>query len=67
MYTAGTSTNIRRHWLDVLEENHITFMALHPKHDKKLIEQLQSRPDWVVEFAIEDAFFFARSAKTQAQ
>jgi len=65
--TSGASTNISRHWLDIIEDNHITFMVLTPQHDKKLIEQLQSRPDWVVEFATEEALFFARTADNQAQ
>lgn len=66
-HTSSAQTGISRHWLDVLEENHVTFMALDPLHDVKLIEQLQTRPGWIVEFATEDAIFFARDIENQAQ
>ena len=56
----GVSTNISRHWLDVLEQHNVRFMALDPRHDGKLIEQLQTRPGWLIEFASEEAIFFVR-------
>lgn len=56
----GTQTGISCHWLDVLEENHVRFMVLDPQHDRKLIEQLQTRSGWVVEFANDEAIFFVR-------
>jgi hypothetical protein len=59
-HTTGARTNISRYWLDVLEKNNVRYMALDPQHDSKLIEQLQSRPGWVVEFANEEAIFFVR-------
>ena len=59
-HTTGTQTSISQHWLDVLEENHVNFMALDPIHDTKLIKQLQSRPGWIIEYATEDAIFFVR-------
>ena len=56
----GAQTGISRYWLDVLETYNVNFMALDLLHDKKLIEQLQTRPDWIVEYATEDAIFFVR-------
>jgi hypothetical protein len=35
-------------------------MALDPRHDSKLIEQLKTRPGWMVEYANEEAMFFVR-------
>jgi hypothetical protein len=58
--TINLNTSISRHWLDVLEEYHVRHIALDPQHDKKLIEALRSRPEWVVEFANEEAIFFVR-------
>ena len=59
-HATGARTGISRHWLDVLEKNNVRFMALDPQHDGKLIEQLQTRPGWLVEFANEEAIFFVR-------
>jgi hypothetical protein len=59
-HTTGARTGISRHWLDVLEENNVRYMALDPQHDRKLIEQLQTRQGWVIEFANEEAVFFVR-------
>jgi len=53
-------TIISCRWLDVLEENHVKFMVLDPIHDSTLIEQLQTHPSWIVEFANEEAIFFVR-------
>jgi hypothetical protein len=63
-HTTGAQTGISRHWLDVLEENNVNFMALDPVHDTKLIEQLQSRPGWLIEYATDDAIFFVRDEMT---
>ena len=59
-HKTGVQTGISRYWLDVLEENNVNFMALDVVHDRKLIEQLQTRPDWIVEYATEEAIFFVR-------
>lgn len=59
-HRSGARTGISRHWLDVLEENNVRFMALDPHHDEKLIEQLQTRPGWIIEFANDEAIFFIR-------
>ena len=59
-HTSESQTDISHHWLDVLEENHVTFMALDPLHDAKLIEQVQTRPGWMVEFSNDEAIFFVR-------
>jgi hypothetical protein len=59
-HRSGAQTGISRHWLDVLEENNVRFMALDPQHDRKLIEQLQTRPGWVIEFANDETIFFVR-------
>jgi hypothetical protein len=59
-HTTGAQIKISLHWLDVLEENNVRFMALDPQHDHKLIEQLQTRQEWVVEFANDEAIFFVR-------
>ena len=58
--TPGAQTGIGHRWLDRLEKNNVKFMVLDPMHDEKLIEQLQTRPDWIIEFATEDAIFFVR-------
>ena len=63
----GARTGVSRHWLDVLEKNHVRFMALDPHHDGKLIEQLLLRPGWIVEFANEDSIFFVREDLPQVQ
>ena len=54
------NTRISRYWLDMLEAHHVRYISLDPQHDKKLIEVLRSRPEWVVEFADEEAIFFFR-------
>jgi hypothetical protein len=59
-HRSGAQTGISRHWLDVLEENNVRFMALHPQHDHKLIEQLKTRQEWIVEYADDEAIFFVR-------
>ena len=59
-HTADAQTEISRHWLDMLEENQVNFIALDPLHDVKLIEQLQTRPGWMVEFTNDEAIFFLR-------
>jgi hypothetical protein len=59
-HTTGAQTMINPRWLDVLDENNVNFMVLDPMHDRKLIEQLQSRPDWIIESATEEAIFFVR-------
>jgi hypothetical protein len=59
-HRSGAQTGISRHWLDVLEENNVRFMALDPQHDRKLIEQLQTRQGWMIEFANDEAIFFVR-------
>jgi hypothetical protein len=59
-HRSGAQTGISRHWMDVLEENHVHFMVLDPQHDGKLIEQVQTRPGWMVEFANDEAIIFVR-------
>ena len=59
-HRTNTQTGIRPHWLFVLEEYNAKYMALDPMHDKKLIEQLGTRPNWIVEYATEEAVFFVR-------
>ncbi len=59
-HRSGTRTGISRHWLDALEANNVRFMVLDPQHDAKLIEQLQTRSGWLVEFADDEAIFFVR-------
>jgi hypothetical protein len=59
----GAQSWVSRYWLDVLEEHNVSYMALDPVHDQKLIEQLQTRPDWIVEYTTEDAIFFVREAQ----
>ena len=63
-HRSGARTGISRHWLDVLEENNVRFMALDPQNDEKLIEQLQTRPGWAIEFASNEAIFFVRGEMT---
>ena len=53
-------SGISSHWLDVLEAHNVSYMALDLLHDQKLIEQLQTRPDGIVEYTTEDAIFFVR-------
>jgi hypothetical protein len=59
-HKTDAQSGISRYWLDVLEEHHVSYMALDLLHDKKLIEQLQTRPGWIVEYATEEAIFFVR-------
>ena len=59
-HKTGAQTGISRHWLDVLEENNVHFMVLNPQQDHKLIEQLKTRQDWIVEYADDEAIFFVR-------
>jgi len=54
-------SGIIRHWLDLLEDYNVRFMALDPQQDGQFIEQLHTRPDWVVEFANHEAIFFMRT------
>ena len=59
-HTIGDQTGISRCWLDVLDQNNVNFMVLDPIHDRKLIEQLQTYPVWIVEYATEEAIIFVR-------
>ena len=59
-HKTSAQTGISHYWLDMLEEHNVKYMALDPMHDKKLIEQLETRPDWIVEYATEEAIFFVR-------
>jgi hypothetical protein len=61
-HTTGAQTRISRYWLDMLEENNVKFMALDPEHDATFIEQLQTRSDWLVESATEEAILFVRES-----
>ena len=65
-HTTGARTGISRHWLDVLEKNNVRFMALDPRHDGKLIKQLESRSGWMVEYANEEAIFFVRDEMAES-
>jgi hypothetical protein len=58
--TIDQNTRISHYWLDTLEAHHVRHIALDPQHDNNLIESLLSRPEWVVEFANEEAIFFVR-------
>ena len=58
--TISLNTRISRYWLDMLEEHHVRYISLDPQHDKKLIEALRSRPEWVIDFADDEAIFFVR-------
>jgi len=59
-HRSGAQTGISRHWLDVLEENNVRYMALDPLHDRKLIELLENRPGWVIEFSDDKGILFVR-------
>ena len=59
-HTTGAQTMINPRWLDVLDENNVNFMVLDPIHDRKLIEQLQTCPVWIIEYATEEAIIFVR-------
>jgi hypothetical protein len=63
-HRSGAQTGVTRHWLDVLEENNVRFMALDPQHDRKLIEQLEIRPGWVIEFSDDEGILFVRDEMT---
>ena len=65
--TMDLNTRISRYWLDALEEHNVRYISLDPQHDSKLIEVLRSRPEWVVEFANEEAIFFVREELPLAQ
>ena len=65
-HTTGAQTEISRHWLDMLEENHVRYIALDPHHDVDLIEQLGTRPEWLVEFANDEAIFFVRDEMAES-
>ena len=59
-HRAGIQTKVNLYWLDVLNEYNVKHMALDPVHDKKLIEQLNNHPTWIVEYASVEAVFFIR-------
>ena len=47
-------------WLDVLDKNNVSVMALDPVHDQKLIKALSTTPKWIIEFEDEDVVFYYR-------
>jgi hypothetical protein len=57
-YHPNDRTGIIHHWLDLLEKYNVRFMVLDPQQDGQFIAQLQTRPDWVIEFANHEAIFF---------
>ena len=59
-HRTGVRSGIILQWLDMLDEHHVKFMGLDPIHDKKLIEQLHSHSNWIVEYANEEEIFFVR-------
>jgi len=52
--------SLDRNWLDVLDKNNVSHMALDPYHDQNLIKALNSRPGWIIEFENDEAIFYAR-------
>jgi hypothetical protein len=58
---AEAQFHLRQSWLETLEDHKVNFMALDPVHDDNLIEFLKTDPDWVIEFADQDAIFFTRT------
>ena len=61
--TIDSNTRIFHHWLNTLEAYQVRHIALDPRHDKEFIKALRSRPEWMVEFANEEAIFFVRDER----
>lgn len=47
-------------WLDNLERNNVQIISLDPYHDQRLINTLNSAPEWIIEFEDEETVFYAR-------
>ena len=47
-------------WLKMLEDSKVSFVALDPKNDKKLMKLLQIEPNWTIESEDEEFAFFTR-------
>jgi hypothetical protein len=58
--TIIVQTEIDYRWWDVLDDEKINFLVLDPIHDRLLINQLQTSPDWISDFASKDAVIFMR-------
>jgi hypothetical protein len=63
-YTTCVQTGIDYHWSHVLDDQQISFLVLDPIHDRLLIEQLQISPDWINDFASEEAVIFMRRERS---
>jgi hypothetical protein len=51
-------------WSDVLGDKQISFLVLDAIHDRQLIEQLQTSPDWNIDFDSEEAIIFVRRERS---
>jgi len=65
--TIDPNTRISHYWLDALEKHHVRYISLDPQHDKKLIDVLRNRSEWIVEFENDEAIFFVREQLPLAQ
>jgi hypothetical protein len=59
-HTALQKNEIDLNWLNNLERNNVQIISLDPYHDQRLINTLNSAPEWIIEFEDDDAIFYSR-------
>jgi hypothetical protein len=63
-YPISVNTRINYRWLEILQKRQIHYILLDPIHDRLFIEQLQTSPDWIIDFASEGAVIFMRRERS---
>jgi hypothetical protein len=52
-------------WLALFEQEHVQFVVLDRCTDRDLIERLQRRCGWIVDFENQESMIFTRSSKKE--
>ena len=51
---------MNRTWLRLLEEHDVRYLALHPDHDRSLLNTVKNLPDWKVDMQNTEVVFLVR-------
>ena len=54
------------HWLGLLDEHDVQFLALDVRDDSNLVKLFRSQPKWIVDFEDHEAVLFIRSGGDHA-
>lgn len=60
--TQGIGTS--EHWLGLLDEHDVQFLALDVRDDSNMVKLFRSQPGWAIDFEDREAVLFVRSGGT---